>query len=121
VRDAFGAAGRFDEPRGVATFHAALGPDADDLVEQTIGKYYAWRGAAAVDEIVGSAASHAGVVAERIEAYAAAGASEIVIVPCSADLGQLERIADAALPAHPDPSGHLWREWSLTSDHSARN
>ncbi|ONH24363.1 LLM class flavin-dependent oxidoreductase [Pseudofrankia asymbiotica] len=97
VRQAWKAAGRRDQPRLMAIFYAALGPDASALATSAIDSYYAWLGPETVGWIAGTAATDENALAARIRAFTAAGADEIVICPCSHDIRQLDRIAAVAL------------------------
>jgi alkanesulfonate monooxygenase SsuD/methylene tetrahydromethanopterin reductase-like flavin-dependent oxidoreductase (luciferase family) len=97
VRQAWRDAGRTDSPRLMALFYAALGADAADLAATAVGGYYAWLGPDVADWITSTAATDANAVADRIAAFTAAGADEIVVLPCSSDAEQLERLADVAV------------------------
>ena len=99
VRDCWTAAGRLGTPATMAVFYAALGDDAPHLVEQAVGGYYAWLGRDIAGYIVGTAASSEAQVHERLAGFAAAGADEVMVLPCAADPAQLERLAAAALRA----------------------
>jgi alkanesulfonate monooxygenase SsuD/methylene tetrahydromethanopterin reductase-like flavin-dependent oxidoreductase (luciferase family) len=97
ARAAWASAGRAGDPAGMAVFYAALGDDAHGLAAKAITSYYGWLGDEIVGHITASVACDAAAVAERIEAFGAAGAGEVVVVPCSSDPGQLELLAAAAL------------------------
>jgi hypothetical protein len=91
----------------MAIFYAALGDDAPHLVEQAVGGYYAWLGRDIAGYIVGTAATSEAQVHERLVGFAAAGADEVMVLPCAADPAQLERLAAVAVPGplrgHPQP------------------
>jgi alkanesulfonate monooxygenase SsuD/methylene tetrahydromethanopterin reductase-like flavin-dependent oxidoreductase (luciferase family) len=97
ARAAWQEAGRPGAPRTMAVFYAAVGGDAAALAERAVGGYYAWLGQEIAGYIVASAALGEEAIAERVDAFAAAGADDVIVVPCSADPGQLEGIAAAAL------------------------
>jgi alkanesulfonate monooxygenase SsuD/methylene tetrahydromethanopterin reductase-like flavin-dependent oxidoreductase (luciferase family) len=97
TRAAWAEAGRADEPRTMAVCYTALGPGAGELVRQAVGGYYAWLGPEVAGWIASTAATDEESLHERIAGFAAAGATDLVLVPCSADPDQLERFADAAL------------------------
>jgi alkanesulfonate monooxygenase SsuD/methylene tetrahydromethanopterin reductase-like flavin-dependent oxidoreductase (luciferase family) len=97
VRDCWTAASRPGTPATMAVFYAALGDDAPQLVAQNVGGYYAWLGRDIAGHIVGTAATSEAQVHERLAGFAAAGADEVMVVPCAADPAQLERLATAAL------------------------
>lgn len=99
VRTAWQERGRTGRPRTMAVCYAALGRDARALADRAIGAYYARLGADLAGWIASTAAIDEATLAHRIEEFSAAGADEIVIAPCSADPGQLDRIAEVALRA----------------------
>jgi alkanesulfonate monooxygenase SsuD/methylene tetrahydromethanopterin reductase-like flavin-dependent oxidoreductase (luciferase family) len=99
VRDAWARAGRAGEPRGMAVFYAALGDEAQRLAQQGPGRYYAWLGSEIAGAIAGSVATTPDAVRTYLDAFEAAGATDVLICPCSNDLAQLDLIADAALRA----------------------
>ena len=99
VRDAWACAGRAGEPRGMVIFYAALGDDAEHLAQQGPGRYYAWLGPEIAGAIAGSVATTPDAVRGYLDAFEAAGATDVLICPCSNDLAQLDLIADAALRA----------------------
>ncbi|SQD99582.1 hypothetical protein FMEAI12_5470006 [Parafrankia sp. Ea1.12] len=68
-----------------------------ELAAGAIGHYYSWLGADLAGWIAGTAATDEDAVARRVEEFTAAGADEIVIAPCSAEISQLERLAGVAL------------------------
>ena len=97
VRAAWRAAGRTDRPRLMAVFYVALGTDATRLAAESIGGYYSWLGPELAGWITGTAATDEQTVADRIAEFAAAGATDVVLLPCSADPDQLERLAGVAV------------------------
>jgi alkanesulfonate monooxygenase SsuD/methylene tetrahydromethanopterin reductase-like flavin-dependent oxidoreductase (luciferase family) len=95
LKAAWSQAGRSGEPKAVALFYFGLGDDAERMASENLGDYYAWLGDYA-NQIVASAAKHAGTVKQYISAFEAAGADEVICFPTSADLGQVELLAQAA-------------------------
>ena len=83
VHDAWACAGRPGRPRGIAVLHAALGDDAELL---------ALTAPAPV-------ATTMDAVREHLAAFEEAGASDVLICPCSSELRQLDLLAEAAFPA----------------------
>jgi hypothetical protein len=81
----------------MAMVYAALGDDAPHLVQQAVGGYYAWLGRDVAGYVVGTAATSEGEVHERLAGFAAAGADEVMVLPCAAEPAQLERLAAVAL------------------------
>jgi len=97
VRGAWACAGRPGEPRGMAVFYAALGDDAQQLAAKGPGNYYSWLGPEIAGAIVGSVATTPDAVRGYLAGFEAAGATDVLICPCSNDITQLDLIADAAL------------------------
>jgi alkanesulfonate monooxygenase SsuD/methylene tetrahydromethanopterin reductase-like flavin-dependent oxidoreductase (luciferase family) len=93
---AWSAAGRQDEPRTAVLFYFALGDDAERLASQSLGDYYAFVGDMA-QRIVAGAAKSADTVKQYLAAFEAAGADEAICFPASADVDQVDRLAEAAL------------------------
>jgi alkanesulfonate monooxygenase SsuD/methylene tetrahydromethanopterin reductase-like flavin-dependent oxidoreductase (luciferase family) len=93
---AWSAAGRAGEPRTAALFYFALGDDAEQVASQSLGDYYAFLGDYA-EQIVTGAAKSADTVKQYLEAFEAAGAGEVICFPASADVAQVDRLAEAAL------------------------
>src|SRR4051794_7751532 len=96
VHGAWACAGRPGRPRGMALFYAALGDDAEALARKGAG-YYSWLGPEITAAIAGSIATTPDAVRGYLAAFEAAGADDVLIVPCSNDLAQLDLIAEAAL------------------------
>jgi alkanesulfonate monooxygenase SsuD/methylene tetrahydromethanopterin reductase-like flavin-dependent oxidoreductase (luciferase family) len=96
MRQAWEAAGRAGEPRLLGLLYYALGPNAEEAAESYLKDYYAWLGEVA-DYIAGGAAKDADTVKQYLAAFEQAGADEIICFPCSADVDQVERLAEAAL------------------------
>ncbi|WP_416967572.1 LLM class flavin-dependent oxidoreductase [Streptomyces sp. 4F14] len=96
ARDAWRVAGRVDKPRLVALVYACLGPRARDIAESYLRSYYAFIGPkaemAAKAVVIGAEA-----LRETASAYEGAGCDELLVFPCTAELGQLELLAKAAL------------------------
>lgn len=96
VRKAWADAGRDGEPRIVALTYFALGPQAGQHVQATLGPFYAGTGpygARAIAEALTT--SHA--VLDAVYQHADAGCDELVFMPCSSGADQVARLR-AALP-----------------------
>jgi len=91
---AWSESGREGKPRTAALFYFALGDDADRIASESLGNYYQFLGDYA-EQIVASAAKDAGTVKQYIAAFEAAGADEVVCFPASAEVDQVDRLADA--------------------------
>jgi alkanesulfonate monooxygenase SsuD/methylene tetrahydromethanopterin reductase-like flavin-dependent oxidoreductase (luciferase family) len=97
VHAAWSSAGRVGRPTATASFHFALGDEAACAAEALHHRLRIANGADVASAVIaGSAVDEAGV-RERIAAFAAAGADEVLAVPSTPDITQLERFA-AALP-----------------------
>ncbi len=94
VRAAFKDAGRSEEPRLVALCYFALGPDAKEAARTSLGDYYAFLGDIA-EQIIGGAVTDAGTALAYRDAFAAAGANELIFFPCSPDPAQVDLLAEA--------------------------
>jgi hypothetical protein len=100
-RRGYAAAGGVGRPRCTAMVYTAVGPDAADLVDAAVGGYYAWLGPDLVGWVLSTCAVGEDALAAAVRDFAEAGADDLMVTPCSADLDQLERIADVALALVP--------------------
>ncbi len=96
LNTAWTSAGREGKPRTMALFYFALGNDSERMAAHALGDYYAFLGDYA-KQVVAGAATDAGTVKQYIAAYEAAGADEVICFPVSADIEQVDRLAEAAL------------------------
>ena len=99
VRRAWADAGRPGRPRIVTGRYVALGPDAEAVAEACLRHYYG-------DEMLATAMADTYTsparLREELDRLAEAGATDVVLHPCSAAPDQLTRMADAVGdPAHP--------------------
>jgi alkanesulfonate monooxygenase SsuD/methylene tetrahydromethanopterin reductase-like flavin-dependent oxidoreductase (luciferase family) len=94
LKDAWSAAGRDGEPRTMALFYFALGDDAQSVVQQNVGDYYAFLGDYA-RQIVDSAATDADTLRGYLSGFEAAGADEVICFPASPNPDQVELLAEA--------------------------
>ena len=92
--DAWSSAGRDGEPRSMALFYFALGDDAEQVVQENIGDYYAFLGDYA-QQIVDSAATDADTLKGYLSAFEEAGADDVICFPASSDPAQVEALAEA--------------------------
>jgi alkanesulfonate monooxygenase SsuD/methylene tetrahydromethanopterin reductase-like flavin-dependent oxidoreductase (luciferase family) len=93
---AWSQAGRKGKPRTLALFYFSLGSDGERAARENLGDYYAWLGDYA-EQIVASAAKDAETVRQYLSAFEGAGCDEVICFPASADDGQVELLAEAAL------------------------
>ena len=96
MNQAWSDAGREGKPRTMVLFYFALGADAGQRAEDSLGHYYAFLGDYA-QRVVGSAAKDADTVRGYLSAFESAGADEVICFPASADVGQVDLLAEAAL------------------------
>jgi len=94
VREAFEAAGRTEEPRLLALCYFALGAEAKETARTSLGDYYAFLGDIA-EQIIGGAVTDAATARGYRDAFAAAGAHELIFFPCSPDPAQVDLLAEA--------------------------
>jgi alkanesulfonate monooxygenase SsuD/methylene tetrahydromethanopterin reductase-like flavin-dependent oxidoreductase (luciferase family) len=92
VRREWAAAGRAGEPRVVAERYFCLGPEADDHRDHYLAHYY---GEEYLPEVRPDAPTSARALREELARVEAAGCDDLVLLPCSGDLDQVERLADA--------------------------
>ena len=95
LNQAWSAAGREGKPRNMVLVYFALGDDADQMAQHSLGTYYAFLGDYA-QQVVQSAAKDADTVRQYRSAFEAAGADEVIFFPVSADPAQVELLAEAA-------------------------
>jgi alkanesulfonate monooxygenase SsuD/methylene tetrahydromethanopterin reductase-like flavin-dependent oxidoreductase (luciferase family) len=92
---AWRAAGRAGRPRTMALFYFALGADAETMARQSLGDYYAFLGDYA-QRVVAGAATDADTVRQYLAGFEAAGTDDVICFPVSADVGQVDRLAEVA-------------------------
>ena len=95
LNQAWSAAEREGKPRNMVLVYYALGDDADQMAQHSLGTYYAFLGDYA-QQVVQSAAKDADTVRQYRSAFEAAGADEVIFFPVSADPAQVELLAEAA-------------------------
>jgi alkanesulfonate monooxygenase SsuD/methylene tetrahydromethanopterin reductase-like flavin-dependent oxidoreductase (luciferase family) len=88
--------GRDGSPRLLGLAYFSLGPRAAEHARDYLPDYYGFMGVQP-DMAEGMAMTEPGAVRQALEEYAAAGCDELVVFPCSADLDQVDLLADAAL------------------------
>jgi alkanesulfonate monooxygenase SsuD/methylene tetrahydromethanopterin reductase-like flavin-dependent oxidoreductase (luciferase family) len=95
VDAAWKEAGRSGKPRKLSLAYFALGPDARAQADNYLHGYYGWLG-----DFAGQIAAGAAVSAEMVkgykDAFAQSGCDELIFVPCSSELDQVDRLAEAA-------------------------
>jgi alkanesulfonate monooxygenase SsuD/methylene tetrahydromethanopterin reductase-like flavin-dependent oxidoreductase (luciferase family) len=96
VDAAWQEAGRPGKPRKLAGTYFSLGADGRANADNYLLDYYGWLGPIA-KQIAGIAAIDAATVKSYVDGFAANGCDEVVFVPATSDLSQLEMLAEAAL------------------------
>ncbi|MFI8997845.1 LLM class flavin-dependent oxidoreductase [Streptomyces sp. NPDC053542] len=86
------AHGRPGRPRLVAQTYFSLGPRAVEEAREHLGAYYAF-GGVPVEQFVQATPTSPEQVREAVAGYRRAGCDEVVFVPCSAHMRQLEMLA----------------------------
>jgi alkanesulfonate monooxygenase SsuD/methylene tetrahydromethanopterin reductase-like flavin-dependent oxidoreductase (luciferase family) len=94
LHDAWSRHGRAGRPRIVGFAYYALGPGAREATERELRHYYAWLGHEATDAIAASALTEPAAIVDWLAAHGDAGADEALLMPCSADVVQVELLAD---------------------------
>jgi alkanesulfonate monooxygenase SsuD/methylene tetrahydromethanopterin reductase-like flavin-dependent oxidoreductase (luciferase family) len=92
VRAAWRDEARTGSPRVVVERYVCLGPDADDIADHYLEHYYGQTYLAAVRADTPTTQAQ---VARELDRLAATGCDDVVLLPCSADLTQVARVADA--------------------------
>ncbi|TDD88011.1 LLM class flavin-dependent oxidoreductase [Actinomadura rubrisoli] len=94
VRRLWAEAGRPGRPRMVAQSYFCLGAGAEENVRAHLGDYYSFAGRLA-EMMISGALTAPETLRDAVAGYAAAGCDELILIPCSADPGQLELLAAA--------------------------
>ena len=97
TRAAWHEAGREGEPRFAALCYYGLGKGARETADAELKHYYAWLGDELANMIAQSAAVDPDTARGYRDAFAEAGASELVYFPTSTDPDQVDLLADAVL------------------------
>jgi alkanesulfonate monooxygenase SsuD/methylene tetrahydromethanopterin reductase-like flavin-dependent oxidoreductase (luciferase family) len=96
VKQLWSEAGRDGEPRLIALCYFALGEGAREAADADLKHYYAWLGDIA-DQIAQSAVVNPEMAQQYRDAFAEAGADELIYFPTSTDPAQVDLLADAVL------------------------
>jgi alkanesulfonate monooxygenase SsuD/methylene tetrahydromethanopterin reductase-like flavin-dependent oxidoreductase (luciferase family) len=96
VKAAWSQAGRDGDPRLIALCYFALGDGAREAADSDLRHYYGWLGDLA-EQIAQSAAVSPEMAQQYRDAFAEAGADELIYFPCSTDPGQVDLLAEAVL------------------------
>lgn len=96
LNTAWSEAGREGKPHTLALMYFSLGDDGERAARENLGDYYTFLGDYA-EQIVASAAKDADTIKQYLAGFDAAGCDEVICFPASADIGQVELLAEAAL------------------------
>ena len=88
--------GREGRPRLVGICYYSLGGRAQENALETIGGYYGWLGPAA-EAMARGALTTSDALRDGLRAYEAADCDEVIFLPCSTGLEQVELLAEAVL------------------------
>lgn len=92
VRDAWRAAGRAGQPRVVVERYFCLGAGAEETAEHYLEHYY---GPAYLADVVADTATNVEHLDQELRRLAGAGCDDVVLLPCDADIRQVELLAGA--------------------------
>jgi alkanesulfonate monooxygenase SsuD/methylene tetrahydromethanopterin reductase-like flavin-dependent oxidoreductase (luciferase family) len=93
IRSAWTAAGRAGEPRWVSGSYFALGPNAEAAAGSYVEAWYG-RDPARAAERLRAIPTTSDAVRQLIERQTGMGVDELILRPCSAEIDQLERLAE---------------------------
>ena len=96
AREVWQARGRPGAPRLLALAYFALGPGARDAADRYLHHYYAFLGPI-VDQIAAGALVDASQIEDQVEAFAAAGCDELILLPCDPDPAQVDLLAETVM------------------------
>lgn len=97
ARRVWSRAGRGGAPTLVALAYYALGSRGREHAERYLGGYYGFLGAGAVQRVVAGTLTGEQRLREAVEEHADAGFDELVLMPCAAELAQVDLLAKAVL------------------------
>jgi alkanesulfonate monooxygenase SsuD/methylene tetrahydromethanopterin reductase-like flavin-dependent oxidoreductase (luciferase family) len=95
--EAWRAEGRPGKPRFVTCMYFGLGPDAAEGIGAYIRSYYGYMGPR-VESMVDATPATPDAVERTIQAFADAGADELMLWPCMPQLDQVDRLAALVRP-----------------------
>ena len=95
LRYAWAAHRRSGRPRTLAMAYFALGPGGRAAAERDLHHYYSWLGADVAADIAAGALTDPAAVVHWLGAYAEAGADEVLLMPCSSELTQVDLLAES--------------------------
>lgn len=95
LREAWAGHRRHGEPRTLAMAYFALGHAGPAAVRRDLHHYYSWLGADVAADIADAALTDTDAVSRWLGAYAEVGAQEVLLMPCSPELEEVDLLAEA--------------------------
>jgi alkanesulfonate monooxygenase SsuD/methylene tetrahydromethanopterin reductase-like flavin-dependent oxidoreductase (luciferase family) len=95
LRHAWAEHRRDGRPRTLAMAYFALGDGGRATAEHDLHHYYGWLGPDVAADIAAAALTDPAAVVHWLGAYAEAGADEVLLMPCSSELMQVDLLAEA--------------------------
>jgi alkanesulfonate monooxygenase SsuD/methylene tetrahydromethanopterin reductase-like flavin-dependent oxidoreductase (luciferase family) len=95
LRDAWAEHRRDGRPRTLAMAYFALGDGGRAAAEHDLHHYYGWLGPDVAADIAAGALTDPAAVVHWLGVYAEAGADEVLLMPCSSELMQVDLLAEA--------------------------
>jgi alkanesulfonate monooxygenase SsuD/methylene tetrahydromethanopterin reductase-like flavin-dependent oxidoreductase (luciferase family) len=92
IRSAWREAGRQGQPRVVVERYFCLGDGADDVAHHYLDHYY---GATYLDAVRADTVTTMKRLEQELQRLADAGSDDVVLLPCDADIQQVELLAGA--------------------------
>ncbi|HTE86016.1 MAG TPA: LLM class flavin-dependent oxidoreductase [Dehalococcoidia bacterium] len=86
--------GRTGVPPLQSVVYFALGKDAESNAERQLRSYYGFRGPAAGGKVAEDAALTPDAIKRTIASYEALGCDELIFLPCSLDVTEVDRLAE---------------------------
>lgn len=100
VRETWAEAGREGSPRLVVTVYSASGSRPADRARDYMREYYGFLGEAKADELAGHVLTSPERIAEAYQELDEAGFDEMILLPTSAEIDELDSLASTSL-FHP--------------------
>ena len=95
LRDAWARSRRSGRPRALAMAYFALGSSGRAVADHDLRRYYGWLGPDVAADIAAGALTDPNAIVDWLDAHAQAGAKEVLLMPCSPELGQVDYLAEA--------------------------
>ena len=95
LHDAWADNGRSGRPRAMAMAYFALGAGGRAAAKHDLHHYYGWLGPDVAAGITAGALTDSAAVVDWLGAHAEAGAQEVLLMPCSPELDQVDLLAAA--------------------------